>query len=403
MIYISKQQRKVSDRQAGVRQEGRSIWLLSLFISLVAGLVHAEPSLSPSTDGGAVDAEKVAADVKDKAAEEAGETDEEVERLATEDRDLSEPTPLLDRTTVKPDALPKKKVVGKGVRSKSTKGKRAASPKRRLIGSKSKRAKRKARRRFPKKRPKRDLILPPALGRIPFPPGEQLTFKVSMLSAHAGTVTLKVGKRGKLRGVPVVELSGFVQSSPFLENFYPIRDSLRVFVEEREFLPLRSEFYLNERSRKIEYLSDFNLETGAVKWEKSREVKGKKRTSKLVYDGPKKLHQTLSSLYALRRLPLEVGLTFEQFIWDGQRERLIKVKVVGEESVLCGIGKVDAYRLEISGYVTGGIISRRTLKKPPVKGTAWIAKDAFRTPIKAITPTKLGTAEALLSARSVLP
>lgn len=222
-----------------------------------------------------------------------------------------------------------------------------------------------------------------------------------MLNAHSGTVTLKVGRRGQLKGQSVLELSGFVQSSPALENFYPIRDSLRVLIDERTFLPVKSEFFLNEKNRKVDYISEFNQKTGQLDWTKSREVKGRKKTSKLSYIAPLSMHQTLSSLYALRRLDLKPGLSFEQYIWDGQRERLIEVNVVGEERVLTGMGWIEAYKLSIQGAITGGIISKRLLKQAPVKGFAWIAKDAYRTPIKAITPTKLGQAEAILSEKSI--
>ena len=111
----------------------------------------------------------------------------------------------------------------------------------------------------------------------------------------------------------------------------------------------------------------------------------------------------LSSLYALRRLPLKIGLSFEQYVWDGQRERLIHAQVVGEESVFTELGRFDAFKIEVTGRVTGGIVSKSTLKKPPQKGFVWIGKDAHRTPLKAITPTKLGEASATLSARTVAP
>ena len=268
--------------------------------------------------------------------------------------------------------------------------------------SKLKRGKKKKRlRKFPTNRPNRPLKDPPELDKIPFLLGETLTFKVNMLNAHSGTVTLKVGRRGQLKGQSVLELSGFVQSSPVLENFYPIRDSLRVLVNEQTFQPVKSDFYLNEKNRKVDYTSQFNQKTGRLDWTKVRDVKGKKRTSELSYIAPHPMHDTLSSLYALRRLDLKVGLSFEQYIWDGQRERLIEVKVVKEERVLTGVGWIEAYKLSIQGAVTGGIISKRTLKRPPVKGFAWIAKDAYKTPIKAITPTKLGQAEAVLSARKI--
>ena len=289
-----------------------------------------------------------------------------------------------DKKTKEPKLKPKRKRV-----------------KRSLRGFKKGLKKRRRLRRFPTNRPQRDLKAPPSLGKIPFPLGETLTFKVNMLNAHSGTVTLKVGRRGKLKDKSVLELSGFVQSSPVLENFYPIRDSLRVFVDERTFQPVKSEFFLNEKGRKVEYVSEFNQETGRLDWTKTRELKKRKKTSKLSYIAPQPMHETLSSLYALRRLDLKVGMSFEQYIWDGQRERLIEVKVLGEERVLTGIGWVEAFKISIQGAITGGIISKRSLKRPPVKGFAWLAKDAYKTPIKAITPTKLGQAEAVLSTKTI--
>ena len=282
-------------------------------------------------------------------------------------------------------------------------------PSRKLIKSTRRMQKRrlkphkKRRRKFPKNRPTRALKSPPPLNKIPFPLGEQLTFKVNMLNAHSGTVVLKVGRRGKYRGHSVVELSGFVRSSPFLENFYPIRDSLSVLVDERTFAPLKSDFYLKEKNRQIEYHSEFDSPKKQIKWEKKRFVKGKERVSKLTYSTPDSMYNVLSSLYALRRIDLRVGLSFEQYIWDGQRERLIEVEVIGEERVLTDMGRFDAYKIKIKGVITGGIISRRTLKRPPEDGLIWIAKDAYRTPLRAVTPTKLGQAEAVLSARAVNP
>jgi hypothetical protein len=275
---------------------------------------------------------------------------------------------------------------------------------RRIITKKQKgKKRRKKRRRFPKNRPKRALKNPPPLGKIPFPLGEQLTFKVNMLNAHSGTVVLKVGRRGKYRGHSVVEVSGFVRSSPFLENFYPIRDSLSVLVDEQTFTPLKSDFFLKEKDRQIEYHSEFHQEKKQIDWKKKRLVKGKERVSKLKYSTPDSIYNVLSSLYALRRLPLAVGLSFEQYVWDGQRERLILVEVIGEEKVLTDMGRFDAYKIKIKGTMTGGIISRRTLKRPPENGFIWIAKDAYRTPLRAVTPTKLGQAEAVLSARAINP
>jgi hypothetical protein len=262
---------------------------------------------------------------------------------------------------------------------------------------KKKRKGKKRRKGYPTNRPKRALKDPPPLGKIPFTLGERLTYKINLMNAHSGTVTLKVGKRGVYEGKKVIELSGNIQSSPFIENFYPIRDRLIVLAEEKTFLPVKSDFYLNEKKRKSSFHTLFDIETGKLKWRKKHTVKGKNKVSKKKYKGPSKLYESLSSLYALRRLELKVGLHFEHYVWSGRRERLVDVKVVSEERVLTDMGWFDTYKVEISTTITGGFVIKRSLKRKAMKGTAWIAKDQFATPVKLITPTKLGKAEAILT------
>lgn len=256
-------------------------------------------------------------------------------------------------------------------------------------------------RRYPTNRPKRALKPAPSLGKIPFPLGERLAYKVNLLNAHSGTVTLKVGQRGSYQGKKVVELSGFIQSSPFLENFYPIRDSLSVLVDEVTFHPLKSQFFLRENNRDITFISEYDPQTKLIDWKQKRVSKGKTYTRKAQHMPPVHIYESLSSLYALRRIALKPGLNFEQYVWDGKRERLIEVKVLGEERVLTDMGWFETYKVELSSVITGGIVTKLLLQQAPVKGTAWIAKDAYHTPVKLITPTRLGEAEAVLVQRSV--
>ena len=256
---------------------------------------------------------------------------------------------------------------------------------------------------WPTKRPQRALVKPPKLGRIPFELGERLVYKVNMMNAHAGTVTLQVGHRGTFEGKKVLSLSGHIQSSPFLENFYPIRDSQVVLVDEKNFLPLKSDFDLNEKGKSIRYLTFFNQKTAKIDWRKTKKINGVEKRYKEVYQGPKGMFETLSSVYAMRRLDIKKGLMFEQYIWDGQRERFVTLTVVGEDRVLTDLGWIDAMKVSISSVITGGIIKRNQLKRPPVKGTAWFAKDPYRTPIKLITPTRLGIAEATLVQKTIEP
>ncbi len=252
---------------------------------------------------------------------------------------------------------------------------------------------------WPKKRPA-TIRKAPALGTIPFAVGEHLVFKINLLNAHAGTVTLRVGAVGTYQGQRVVEFGGFIQSSTFTDNFYPIKDSLIVLVDEKTFLPIKSDFHLEEKNTVIDFHSSFNQKTGIVHWKKKTYKNGLKERNE-EFAGASPLYESLSSLYAIRRLKITQGLSFEQYVWDGRRERLVDVKVIGDEKVLTDLGWIDATKVQISSKITGGFINKGALNQGPISGTAWFAKDEAQTPVKLISPTKLGVAEVILTKKYV--
>jgi hypothetical protein len=196
---------------------------------------------------------------------------------------------------------------------------------------------------------------------------------------------------------------GSIKSSPLLKNFYPIQDRLSVLVDEKTFKPVRSHFHLKEKGNEIVYLTEYDPEKASLVWKKEKTLAGKKkRTYNELHQGHVAgLYESLSSLYAIRRVDLKVGLHFEQYVWDGQRERLVEVKVIGEDRIFTDLGWIETHKVEIKSKITGGFISKRLLKAPPMKGIGWFAKDAYRTPVKVVTPTRLGEAEAVLTQRTI--
>lgn len=253
------------------------------------------------------------------------------------------------------------------------------------------------RQRWPTRRPNRKIAGPPKLGPVPFPEGERLLFDIEMLGAKAGEAVFAVGKRTRKDGRAVVSLGAFLRSSEFLSKFYPIDDQLRVVADERTFLPIESTFNIRENGKSIDYVTDFQQDRTLVR--SVRTKNGRRLDRNYTPEGP--LFDALTSVYAARRLPLKPGLKFEYYAWDGRRERLVTVEVVGEEQVKTPMGLTDTLKVDISSVITGGFIKPSALDRPRKQGTAWFAKDPFRTPVKLTTPTKLGEARAVLNRRWV--
>lgn len=238
----------------------------------------------------------------------------------------------------------------------------------------------------------------PSMGVIPFPQGERLQFKVNMMGIDAGEVMLGVGNRSKMGIVPVVPLVGWIRASAALAKFYPINDRLEVLVDERTFLPVRVDFKLDEQGNKVQYVTSYNQ---AGKFILTTRVRPGEKDLVRNFTPTREVFDAMSSIYAARRMDLKPGLSFSYFVWDGRRERLISIKVVGNEKVWTEVGWFETVKIELLAEVTGGFIEKKELDSPPQKGSAWIGLDPQRTPVKVITPTRLGDATAVLVKRFV--
>ncbi len=253
------------------------------------------------------------------------------------------------------------------------------------------------RQKWPVRRPKAKPKKPPKLGNVPFQEGERLAFKIRMLGADAGEAVLAVGKRTKVNGRSVVPLVAFLRSSDFLSKFYPVDNKLVVVVDEKTFQPLKTDFYIRENGKAIDYHTTFDQR---ARWVKSTRKKNGK-TLKRNFTPAGAVYEALSSVYGARRMDLQPGQVFQYYVWDGRKERLVTITAKGVEKVWTPSGWYDAMRLDVSSTITGGFIKSKLLDTPAKTGSAWFGLDPHRTPVKLVTPTKLGDAEAMLVRRYV--
>lgn len=292
-------------------------------------------------------------------------------------------------------AVKPKPVKSKAVKKKKKKGSRLDAHRKRIKEFKRRAAEA---RRWPTRRPDPKTLRPvPTLGNVPFADGESLEFSIKMFGAEAARARFDLKREGTYGERPTVTLKAHLKGSAFLNKIYPLNDTLTVRVDEGSFRPIKSDFHIEENGKVIDYHTDFYQKRFHVVSTRTR--KGKKRVRTFNPKGV--VYDALSSMYAARRLDLKPGLAFDYFVWDGRRERLISVVVKGKERVWTPVGWFDAMKLEISTKITGGFIKKSVLDRPAKKGTAWIALDEARTPVKLTTPTKLGDAEAILVRRTV--
>ncbi len=253
------------------------------------------------------------------------------------------------------------------------------------------------RQKWPTRRPKQLKGILPKIGPAPYESGERLVFKVQMFGSHAGNVILAVGDETEQNGTLHTPFVGFMRSSEFLNKFYPVENKLVVLADSKNLLPTKTDFFVRENGKAIDYHTEFEQKTRFLNSLKLKNGKRHKRNFTTATD----IHEPLGSVYAVRRMELKPGDRFQRYIWDGRKERLIDCQVAGVETLTTDAGVFETLRIEITTRVSGGFIKRSVLNNPIRKGTIWIANDRWRTPVKMIAPTKLGNAEAVLIRRYV--
>jgi len=265
--------------------------------------------------------------------------------------------------------------------------------------SKSK-AKRKAkgkfkRQKWPVRRGKPGPSVLPKMGPPTYQPGERLLYDVKMLGAHAGQAILAVGEPTQYEGRDVQPVVGFVRSGEFLNKFYPVENRMVVLLDGESARPLKSDFYINENGKKLNYHTTYNEGKRLVRSVRRKSGRDLRRN----FTPATAIYEPLGSVYAARRMNLEAGTTFSYYLWDGRKERHVTITVKDVERVWTQMGWVEATRIELETRISGGFIKKTSLDAPPKRGTVWLGTDEFRTPVKMISPTKLGNAEAVLVRR----
>ncbi|MCA9539459.1 MAG: DUF3108 domain-containing protein, partial [Myxococcales bacterium] len=250
---------------------------------------------------------------------------------------------------------------------------------------------------WPTRRPKQAKANPPKLIRRPFESGERLLYQVKMFNAVAGEAILAVGEPTMHAGRRAQPLAGWVRSSEFLNKFYPVENRYVALLDDETYLPLKTDFYIRENGESIDYHTTYDHRAKLV--QSTREKGGK--TLKRNFSAVTPLYEAIGSVFGVRRMDLKPGDAFDYYVWDGRKERWVDIKAVGIERVWTEMGWFDALKVEVETRITGGFIKKDMLDRPIRRGTIWISQDEQRLPVKLITPTKLGDAEAVLVRRYI--
>lgn len=143
-----------------------------------------------------------------------------------------------------------------------------------------------------------------------------------------------------------------------------------------------------ERVRDSEALFDYA--NGQVTYVESDPKEPMRAPRKIASEIKGEVHDLVSGIYALRRLPLEVGKTFEITVSDSGLVYKVPVRVTKRERQSTILGKVWCFRLEPEVFGTNRLIEQDGSM------IIWITDDARRLPVRSQIKVSLGKIEIKL-------
>jgi hypothetical protein len=217
---------------------------------------------------------------------------------------------------------------------------------------------------------------------IPFSVGEELVFELRWMGLLAGHANMMVSSQLIREGHDVYHIKVLAQSTPFFSVFFPVRDVGETYVDVQGLYP-RS-FFLDQREGRhvVQRSVIFDPQRQVAVYTKNQEAP---RSIAV----PPRVQDSLSSFYALRTLPLQVGQTTQMHTFANGRTYDVEIQVLRREKVTAYWGAVDT-------LVVRPLLRFQEILRQKGEVLIWLTDDARRLPVRMRTAIKVGSIEAAL-------
>ena len=222
--------------------------------------------------------------------------------------------------------------------------------------------------------------LPPAAwAELPFGPGEKLHYNIYWTFILAGSATLETLASGPVEGQEALHFRALAKSTPFIDTFYKVRDSIESFVDPAVTHAILYRKDQSEGDYVRNYLVRFD-KNGNVAY---RYSKGALKNAVIIPSGS---FDPLSMLFLFRTKALAPGFEFAAPVTDGEKSITGTAKVVKRETIKTPAGEFDTLLVEPDVRNIGGVFR----KSPNATLQVWITNDARRIPVRVKSSVAVG-------------
>ena len=218
-----------------------------------------------------------------------------------------------------------------------------------------------------------------AVNRIPFSPGEKLTFQVRWSFIPAGKVVLQILPIETLDGLSAYHFVMTARTYPLVDVFYKVRDRIDSYTDTQM---TRSLLYQEQSTgrRPKDVTVTFNWKKGEAQYSNF----GQKRPPIPLLSGA---FDPLSIFYAFRLSDLSKNARLEAPVSDGKKCVVGRATVIKRETVFLVSGAYDTYLVEPELRHIGGVFE----KSPNAKMKIWVTADERRIPVIIKSKVKVGS------------
>lgn len=223
------------------------------------------------------------------------------------------------------------------------------------------------------------ITLPQVTGRLPFGPGEKLSYVVKLGDIYVGRASLNFDKASRYGSDWIYAVHGQTKTNSFFNQLSQIESRMTSLISPDKLHPLamysRSVSQRGERVEEARFIPDERRVEASLTWKK-RNWFGGTRSGQLMQD-------VLSVLYFARSREFHENQDFCTELYYGKRLWVIRGKLHGQRSISTQAGAFSAWKLEAVAEREGQPHFKR-------KFSMWISADDDRLPLRLLAPSRYG-------------
>lgn len=214
--------------------------------------------------------------------------------------------------------------------------------------------------------------------------GEQSIIAISYLGVTAGYITMTSKDLVKIGDRTAFYYFARFKSRDAYRYFYWLDDTIETYVEQNTFLPIKYSLIQREKKQNVDDLQLFDFKKHKVMTFYKRVKPGADKDEKLEKYIPRYVQDSFSALQFVRGLPLHKGDKYDFPVSTRGKTWLLKIEVVGEETVSVNGKDIRAYKLKAETHFPGVLQKSGDI-------LFWYSMDELKRLVKFQAKVKLGS------------